>query len=87
MTLGAGGARAVRDGEHIAIAAPSIAVVDTTGAGDALVGAFAAALDRGASLRQALAEGVAAGSLACAGRGAQAARPARDAIVALAATL
>src|SRR4029434_7986377 len=67
VTLGSKGALAVRDGEHIAIAAPTMAVVDTTGAGDALVGAFAAALDRGALLRQALAEGVAAGSLACSG--------------------
>jgi ribokinase len=87
VTLGAQGALAVRDSEAIVIAAPSVAVVDTTGAGDALVGAFAAALDRGAPLRQALAEGVAAGSLACAGHGAQAALPARDAIAALAATL
>ncbi len=87
VTLGARGALAVREGEQIAIAAPSRPVVDTTGAGDALVGAFAAALDRGALLRQALAEGVAAGSLACAGRGAQAALPTHDAIAALAATL
>ena len=65
----------------------NIAIVDTTGAGDALLGAFAAALDRGALLRQALAEGVAAGSLACIRHGAQAALPARDAIAALAATL
>jgi ribokinase len=52
-----------------------------------LVGAFAAALDRGASLRQALAEGVAAGSLACTRHGAQAALPTRPEIAALAATL
>jgi ribokinase len=87
VTLGPKGALAVRDGERIAIAAPAMAVVDTTGAGDALVGALAAALDRGAALRQAVAEGVAAGSLACGGRGAQAALPARGAIAALAATL
>jgi len=62
-------------------------VVDTTGAGDALVGAYATALDRGASLRQALAEGVAAGSLACTRRGAQDALPARTEIAALAVTL
>jgi ribokinase len=87
LTLGSKGALAVRDGERIAIAAPSVSVVDTTGAGDALVGALAAALDRGALLRQALAEGVAAGSLACSNHGAQAALPARGAIAALAATL
>jgi ribokinase len=87
VTLGSRGAMAARDGEQIAIAAPSMAVVDTTGAGDALVGAFAAALDRGAPLRQAVAEGVAAGSLACIGHGAQATLPSRSAIAALAATL
>jgi len=87
VSLGPRGAIAVRGDELIAIAAPTTAVVDTTGAGDALVGAVAAALDRGAPLRQALADGVAAGSLACAGRGAQAALPARGAIARLAATL
>lgn len=87
VSLGPRGAMAVRGDDLIFIAAPSTAVVDTTGAGDALVGAFAAALDRRAPLRQALADGVAAGSLACAGRGAQAALPAQGAIAELAATL
>ena len=87
VTLGACGALAVQDEKAFAIAAPGVTVVDTTGAGDALVGALAAALDRGASLRDALADGVAAGSLACAGPGAQAALPTRDAIATLAATL
>ena len=87
VTLGPRGAIAVHGDERVAVAAPATAVVDTTGAGDALVGTFAAALDRGASLRQALAEGVAAGSLACTGRGAQAALPAQSAIADLAATL
>ena len=87
VTQGPRGAIAVRGDETVAVAAPPTTVVDTTGAGDALVGAFAAALDRGASLRQALTEGVAAGSLACTGRGAQAALPARSAIAELAATL
>ncbi len=87
VTLGARGALAVQGDAVIAIVAPPVSVVDTTGAGDALVGALAAALDRGTSLRDALAEGVAAGSLACAGAGAQAALPAREAIATLAATL
>jgi len=87
VSLGPLGALAVQDDVRIMIAAPSTTVVDTTGAGDALVGAFAAALDRRAPLRQALADGVAAGSLACAGRGAQSALPARSAIANLAATL
>ena len=44
---------------------------DTTAAGDAFAGALAAALDRGAALRDALAEGIASGSHACTGDGAQ----------------
>jgi ribokinase len=87
VSLGPLGALAVRGDVRIMIAAPATAVVDTTGAGDALVGAFAAALDRRVPLRQALAEGVAAGSLACAGPGAQSALPSRSAIADLAATL
>jgi len=87
VTLGSRGAVALCDGAAITVAAPPTHVVDTTGAGDALAGAIAAALDRGAPLRQALAEGVAAGSLACAVRGAQAALPTRSAIAQLAATL
>ena len=87
VTLGPRGALAVREDERIAIAAPSTRVVDTTGAGDAFAGAAAAALDRGASLRTALAQGIAAGSLACGGHGAQAALPERSAIASLAATL
>jgi ribokinase len=87
VTLGARGALAASGDEFIAIAAPVTSIVDTTGAGDALVGALAAALDRGASLPAALAEGVAAGSLACRAFGAQDALPGRSAIAALAATL
>jgi len=87
VSLGSRGAIAAREGELIRIAAPAMDVVDTTGAGDALVGAVAAALDRGVSLRQALAEGVAAGSLACTRRGAQAALPTPAEIATLAATL
>jgi len=87
VSLGSRGALAAREGEIIMIAAPATNVVDTTGAGDALVGAYAAALDRGASLREALADGVAAGSLACTRHGAQAASPMRGEIAALAATL
>ena len=87
VTLGPRGALAVRGDERLSIAAPPTRVIDTTGAGDALAGAFAAALDRGTNLRTALAEGIAAGSLACGAHGAQAALPQRDAIAALAETL
>ena len=71
VTLGALGALAWKSGVACEIAAPRVAVVDTTAAGDAFVGAFAAALDRGADWRRALTEGVIAGSLACTRRGAQ----------------
>ena len=85
VTLGAGGAlAAVHDGHVLVAAAPAVDVVDTTGAGDALVGALTAALDRNASWPRALAEGVAAGSLACGAAGAQAALPAAESIARLA---
>ena len=87
VSLGSRGAVAARAGDLVRIAAPAMDAVDMTGAGDALVGAYAAALDRGATLRQALADGVAAGSLACTRHGAQAALPTRAEIAALAATL
>ncbi len=80
VTLGAQGAIMAADGALVRAAAPSVRVIDTTGAGDAFTGSFAAALDRGASWPHALAAGVAAGSLACAAMGAQTALPAAAAI-------
>jgi ribokinase len=87
VTLGSRGALAVAEGEMFALASPRVAVVDTTGAGDAFVGALAAAVDRRAQWRRALAEAVSAGSLACGTKGAQPAIPAREAIQALADTV
>jgi ribokinase len=87
VTLGGRGALACQGDERIHVDAPHVATLDTTGAGDALTGALAAALDRGAPLRMALAEGVAAGALACTGQGAQAALPDQRAIRALAITI
>ncbi len=87
VTLGARGALAVVDANVICAAAPPVEVVDTTGAGDAFTGALAAALDRRAAWPRALAEGVAAGSLACRNKGAQAALPTAAAIARLAATV
>jgi ribokinase len=80
VTLGAQGALAATGGRIVRLAAPSVPVVDTTGAGDAFTGALAAAIDRGLLWPRALAEGVAAGSLACAAAGAQAALPPAAAI-------
>jgi len=87
VTLGAAGAVAAVDRELLTVAAPQVEVVDTTGAGDALVGALAAALDREEDWIQALAEGIAAGSLACTVAGAQAALPDHAAIAPLAASV
>jgi ribokinase len=87
VTLGARGALAAAEARVLFAAAPAVEVVDTTGAGDAFTGALAAALDRRAAWPRALAEGVAAGSLACRGAGAQAALPAAAAIDRLAATV
>jgi ribokinase len=84
ITLGARGVVAVAAGVRYAAPAPAVTVVDSTGAGDAFTGALAAALDRGAEWPRALAEGLAAGSLACTAAGAQDALPMAAAIAALA---
>ncbi len=83
VTLGAAGALWNGTDVSLHVAAPSVRVVDTTGAGDAFVGALAAALDRGATPVRALRRGVAAGSLACTANGAQPALPDAAAIDAL----
>ena len=71
-TRGAAGA-VVTDGDGVttALAAPASTVVDTTGAGDAFVGALAARLAVGDGLVDACRWGVVAGSLAVRGAGAQ----------------
>jgi ribokinase len=87
VSLGAQGLVASADAAAIELAAPEVNVVDTVGAGDALVGALAAALDRGAPWIRALKEGVAAGSLACTQSGAQSSLPRQATITALADTI
>ncbi|MET0917774.1 MAG: PfkB family carbohydrate kinase [Burkholderiales bacterium] len=87
VTLGAGGAVATGADGAFALPAPTVDVVDTVGAGDALIGALAAALDRGAPLRDALRDGLAAGSLACTRAGAQPSLPWRADIARVAATI
>jgi ribokinase len=64
ITLGAAGAVIANNGETAALPAPPVDVVDTTGAGDAFCGAFAAALARGEDPVSAARVGVVAGSLA-----------------------
>lgn len=76
ITLGARGAYWAEPGNagHVAAGVPG-EVVDTTGAGDALVGAVAAALAAGGSLREATEAGVAAGTFAVGAPGGQSSYP------------
>lgn len=72
VTLGADGAVvATRDGATTRLSALPTDVVDTVGAGDAFVGALAAALAEGESLVAAARRGSAAGALTVAVRGAR----------------
>jgi len=54
VTLGKRGALAVTDGETLAVPGHQVRAVDTTGAGDCFVGALAAQLAKGLSLREAM---------------------------------
>ena len=75
VTLGSEGAL-VAEGETIShFAAPGVEVVDTTGAGDAFVGALAARLDAGDTLEDAAVYAVRAGAAAVTKEGAQNALP------------
>jgi ribokinase len=75
ITLGGHGAVLVDREGPLAIPAPSVRVVDTTGAGDAFVGAFCAALSGGMDTRDAARSAVIAGSLAVQKPGAQPSLP------------
>jgi ribokinase len=71
VTAGAAGAWLAEGANApVRVAAPPTKVVDTTGAGDAFVGAFAARFAANGDARLAACWGVAAGSLACQKRGA-----------------
>lgn len=88
VTAGEKGAYLAQPGTRVLhFAAPNVSVFDTLGAGDAFVGAFAAALDAGMPLIEACRRGVAAGSLACTKAGAQAAMPRMPEIEAMAVQL
>lgn len=83
ITLGGNGSVAVTPDGKTGWTVPALEieqVVDTTGAGDAFCGAFAAAIHAGKSLPQAMRNGSVAGSLACRGKGAQASVPFADEI-------
>ncbi len=81
-TLGGDGALAVDpSGETIAVAAPRITPVDTTGAGDTFVGVLAASFAEGLVLRPAMERACKAAALSCLALGAQSAMPRRYAIL------
>ena len=63
MTLGKRGVLALIDGEASMIAGRAVKAVDTTGAGDCFVGALAAQLAGGKSIRDALSYANAAASI------------------------
>ena len=71
VTLGETGAIAATADVGLEQPAPAVEVFDTTGAGDALVGTLAAALDAGMTLAQAMRRAIEAGSHACTMQGAR----------------
>ena len=84
VTLGAGGALFLEPGREAAhFAAPQMAVVDTTGAGDAFVGALAAELARDTPFADAARFAVAAAALSVTVDGARDGMPSRRAVIEL----
>jgi ribokinase len=80
VTLGGEGAVAFVGADSWTVGALPIKPVDTTAAGDAFVGAFAASVDAGADLPTALHRASIAGGLACTVAGAQPSLPTKAAI-------
>jgi ribokinase len=83
ITLGAGGVFAAAGRRLFRLDAHDVTAVDTTAAGDAFCGAFAAALASGAPFDVALRWGNAAGGLAVGKMGAAPSLPERSAVEAL----
>jgi ribokinase len=83
VTLGAEGALVWHDGRVRAVPAPTVTVVDTTGAGDTFVGALADALARGEPLVSAAEWAVCAASLSTGSLGATTGMPTREQVQAL----
>ncbi len=75
VTLGSLGARIVRREGVVEVPAPSVAAIDSTGAGDAFNGALAAAIAERRSLEDACGRAVAAGALATTRAGAREGMP------------
>jgi len=80
VTLGGEGALAFEPKLSWQVGAMDISPIDTTAAGDAFVGAFAAAIAAGAELPEALHRASVAGGLSCLSRGAQTSLPQKSAI-------
>ncbi len=84
VTLGAAGAVTAGPEGAVSVPAPTVQVVDTTGAGDTFAGALAAFLDEGRPLDAAMRLAAVAGALTCTREGAQPSFPQRDDILAMA---
>lgn len=80
VTLGGEGASGFSGDKVYDVTALLITPIDTVGAGDAFVGAFAAAIDSGGDLARGLAYGSVAGALSCLVPGAQPSLPLKAAI-------
>jgi ribokinase len=78
VTLGGAGAILATEDSSRHFPAPEVQVVDTTGAGDAFVGALAAKLAEGTLLKEAVPYAVLAGALAVMREGAQGSLPAPE---------
>ena len=78
VTLGAEGALVVENGRAVHIAAEKVEAVDTTGAGDAFVGALAVGISEGADLASAARLACRAAAVAVGRRGAQSALATRE---------
>nr|CAD6438812.1 PfkB domain-containing protein [Rhizobium sp. Q54] len=78
LKLSDGGCAFCENGEVELLPAPTVKVVDKTGAGDAFIGAFAVAILEGHCSLEAARWGVAASSLSVENRGAQASYPTRE---------
>lgn len=83
VTVGADGAVFAGGEEAGHVPAPGVEVVDTTGAGDAFVGALAVRISRGDTLEEAAAYAARAGAAAVTREGAQGALPTPDVLEAL----
>ena len=78
MTRGAAGAIVSDASGTVAVASPRVAAVDSSGAGDAFVGALAAGLAAGSSLLEAAQDAVRVGAYSVTGVGTQASYPTLD---------